>query len=80
MTRATGGAAAVVLALGLALSGYTFAGPAAPFVVFGLGGFGLLYLVVGVPGTRGLRFDPMQAFYWSVAAICAAVVLYEGMS
>ncbi len=81
MTRATGGAVAVVLALGMALSGYTFASSAAPFIVFGLGGFGLLYLVVGVLGTRGLRFDPMQPFYWclGVAAICAALFLYEGL-
>jgi hypothetical protein len=49
--------------------------------IAGLGGFALLWLAVGVIGSRGApRFDPMSFFWWSVLVLGAiALIVIKGV-
>jgi hypothetical protein len=54
--------------------------PIGGYVIGGLAGLGLLYLVVGVHGSQGARFDLLQAFWWCAAAAgCAALLVFKGI-
>lgn len=79
--RAGAGAFAIVLSIGLWARGVpaTVLPAIGGYATVGLASFGLLYLVVGVHGAHGARFDFMSAFWWSVAAIgCATLLWFEG--
>jgi hypothetical protein len=80
-TRATFGGFLLALSIGAVASGVPFRHPGSVWAVAGAGGFGLLYLVVGVLGSRGAAFDSMSVFWWSVGALgCAAALLhFEGI-
>ena len=43
--------------------------------VTGVAAFATLWLVVGITGSQGARFDPMSVFWWSVAGIGALALL-----
>jgi hypothetical protein len=78
--RSTAGAFVVVLVTGAALKGFIpLNNPLALWFAVGLGGFGVLYIVAGVIGSR-CRVDPLSVVWWSVTALgCAAVLLYGGI-
>jgi hypothetical protein len=81
MTRATFGGFVVALSIGFAATGIPFRDPVAAWALAGVGGLGLLYLVAGVFGSQGARFDVISVFWWGVAALgCVAALLhFEGM-
>jgi len=72
MTRATGGAFVLALCAALAASGFPYLGPK---ITGGVAAFALLYLVVGIFGARGARFDVMSLFWWAALALGAAALL-----
>jgi hypothetical protein len=41
----------------------------------GIAALALLYLVVGIHGTRGARFDVMSSFWWAVLVVIAGALL-----
>jgi hypothetical protein len=41
----------------------------------GLAATALLYLVVGIHGVHGTRFDPMSVFWWAVLAVIVGALL-----
>jgi hypothetical protein len=54
--------------------------PIAGYLIGGLGGFGLLWLCVGILSAHGARFDFMSAFWWAVAAVgCVALLVFKGV-
>lgn len=54
--------------------------PIGGYIVAGAGAFGLLWLVVGIHGAHGARFDFMSAFWFAVAAVgCVALLVYTGI-
>jgi hypothetical protein len=79
--RGGGGAALVMLAIGLWARGLPASmPPIGGYLVAGMAAFGLLWLVVGVHGAHGARFDFMSAFWWAVAAIgCVALLIFKGI-
>jgi hypothetical protein len=81
MTRATFGGFVVALSIGFAATGIPFRDPVAAWALAGVGGLGLLYLVAGVFGSQGARFDVISVFWWGVGALgCGAALLhFEGM-
>jgi hypothetical protein len=79
--RATFGAFVVVLVAGAAAKGFIPLNNSLALwpAIGAAGGFGVLYIVAGVFGSR-MRFDPMSIFWWSVTALgCAAVLVYGAM-
>ena len=80
--RSTWGGFLLVLSIGLAVRRFPAADPIELYVLGGLGAIGLLYLVVGIHGAPGARFDFMSGFWWAVTAIgcAAALVLFQGIS
>jgi len=75
--RATAGAFGLVGLIGASLTGLIpFDTSFAVWVTAGIAGFCLLYLVVGVFGSR-LAFDPMQIFWFGIVAVsCAGALLF----
>ena len=71
-TRATGGAFVLVACAILAAHGFPVIGWQATAII---AAFALLYLVVGIHGSQGARFDFMSAFWWGALALGAAVLL-----
>lgn len=72
MIRATAGAFVLVSCAVLAAHGFPVVGSK---LTAGLAAIALLYLVVGIHGAHGTRFDPMSVFWWAVLAVIAAAVL-----
>jgi hypothetical protein len=72
MMRATGGAFALALCAALAASGFPYLGKQ---ITGGVAALALLYLVVGILGARGARFDVMSLIWWGVLAAGAAALL-----
>jgi hypothetical protein len=72
VTRATAGAFVLVLCVFLAATGFPVIGWQ---VTAGVTALALLYLVVGVVGSQGSRFDAMTVFWWGVLAVIAGVLL-----
>jgi hypothetical protein len=71
-------AAAVLVALGIAIAerGIWAMTEIELYCAAGIGAFAVLYLVVGVIGSRGrLRFDPMSIFWFAVTGLGAAALL-----
>ena len=74
MKRATAGAFVLVGCATLALHGFPVGGWK---VTAGIAALALLYLVVGVRGSQGSRFDVMSVFYWAALVIgCVALLGY----
>lgn len=71
-TRATAGAFVLVLCVFLAANGFPVIGWQA---TAGIAALALLYLVVGVVGSQGSRFDAMSVFYWGVLVVIAGAAL-----
>lgn len=79
--RAGGGGFLCALAVGLAVARFPvvdpFIDPIRSWLIAGLAGFGLLYLVVGIHGAHGARFDFMSLVWWSVLGLgCAALLVF----
>jgi hypothetical protein len=72
MTRATAGAFVLVGCAVLAIHGFPVVGWQ---ITAALAVVALLYLVVGVHGSQGARFDLMSPFWWGVLALIAASAL-----
>jgi hypothetical protein len=72
MTRATAGAFVLVVCAVLAVHGFPVVGWQ---VTAGLAALALLYLVVGIHGSQGARFDLMSPFWWGVLALIAGAAL-----
>jgi hypothetical protein len=68
MTRATCGAFVLVGCAVLAAHGFPVIGPK---LTGALAAIAMLYLVVGIHGAHGTRFDPMSVFWWAVLAVIA---------
>jgi hypothetical protein len=68
ITRATAGAFCAVLAV----HGCPVVGPE---LTAGIAALALLYLVVGIHGTRGARFDVVSSFWWAVLVVIAGALL-----
>jgi hypothetical protein len=76
MTRATAGIFVLVLCAVLAVNGFPIVGWKATAAIAALAG---LYLVVGVAGSHGARFDFMAAFWWGALALgCAGLLIFIG--
>jgi hypothetical protein len=78
-TRA--GVAAFVL---VALAIYTvksggFSSMVELYCVAGLAAFAGLWLVVGITGSQGARFDPMSVFWYGVVCLGALALLVKGV-
>jgi hypothetical protein len=74
ITRATGGAFVLVGCAVLAVYGFPVIGWQ---VTAGIGALALLYLVVGVVGSQGARFDFMAAFWPAALALgCLALLVF----
>jgi hypothetical protein len=50
------------------------------YAVAGLAAFAALWLVVGVIGSRGARFDPMSVFWLGVISLGAIALLLKGLN
>jgi len=75
MTRATGGAFALVACMVMVAHGFPLLGPT---LTAGIALFALLYLVVGIVGTlraETLTFDPMAVFWRCAVVIGGAALL-----
>jgi hypothetical protein len=48
--------------------------------IAGLAAFSALWVVVGVIGSQGARFDPMQIFWLGVIGLGAVALLFKGMT
>jgi heme O synthase-like polyprenyltransferase len=76
ITRAAAGAFVLVVCAVLAVNGFPVIGWK---VTAGIFGIALLYLVVGIHGSQGERFDAMSVFWWCVLALgCIAVLVVIG--
>jgi hypothetical protein len=53
--------------------------PIGGYMAGGMAALGLLYLVVGIHGAHGARFDFMSAFWWATAIGCVALLIVEGI-
>lgn len=71
-TRAAGGAFVLVLCLFLAANGFPVIGG---HVTAAISALALLYVVVGVVGSQGSRFDVMSVFWWGVVVVIAGATL-----
>jgi ParB-like chromosome segregation protein Spo0J len=78
--RAAGGTFLVVGVVGAAIAGFIPLDINSPvlWAALGIAGFGLLWLVVGVFGSR-CRYDPMSLIYWSVLVVCCALLFLTGV-
>lgn len=72
VTRATAGAFVLVVCAVLAVNRFPVIGWK---VTAGIGALALLYLVVGIHGRQGSRFDAMSVFWWGVVALSAGFLL-----
>ena len=70
--RAAAGAFGLVLCLFLAAHGFPVIGWQ---VTAGIAAFALLYLVVGIHGRQGARFDAMSVFWWGALVLIAGAAL-----
>ena len=76
ITRATCAAFVLVGCAVLALYGFPVVGWK---ITAGIGALALLYLVVGVCGSQGARFDFMAVFWPAVIALgCLALLVFIG--
>jgi hypothetical protein len=76
ITRATAGAFVLVVCAVLAVNGFPVVGWQITAGIFVLA---LLYLVVGIHGSQGERFDAMSVFWWGVLALgCIAALVVMG--
>jgi hypothetical protein len=77
MMRATVAVFVLVFCGWLAAKGFPFIGPKGTGAI---AAFALLYLVVGISGSRGARVDWMSLFWMAAAAVgCAAFLMMKGM-
>lgn len=78
LQRAAAGAFGLVVCVLLAANGFPVIGWQATAAI---AGFALVYLVVGVHGSQGARFDAMAVFWWGVVVVgCAGLLfLIEGI-
>jgi hypothetical protein len=72
MTRATAGAFVLVGCAVLAIHGFPVVGWQ---ITAALAVVGLLYVVVGVHGFQGARFDLMSPFWWGLLVLIAGAAL-----
>ena len=76
ITRATWGAFGLVICAVIAANGFPVVGWE---VTAGIAALALLYLIVGIQGSRGARFDFMAVFWRSVLALgCLALLIFIG--
>lgn len=78
ITRATWGGALLVACAVLAVHGFPVIGWK---VTAGIAALALVYLVVGIHGSQGARFDFMSVFWWAALGLgCVAALLhFEGV-
>jgi len=80
--RGAFGGGLVVLCIGAAVAGLPFVDrPPGLWALIGAASLGLLYLVGGVLGSRGARFDFFAALWWgvAVAGCLAGLLVLEGV-
>jgi hypothetical protein len=76
ITRAAGGAFVLVVCAVLAVYGFPVIGWQ---ITAGIAALALLYLVVGVCGSQGARFDFMRVFWPAALALgCVALLIFIG--
>jgi hypothetical protein len=76
MTRATAGAFVLAVCAVLAVKGFPLVGWQ---LTAGIAALALLYLVVGIHGRQGARFDFMAVFWWGALTLgCAALLIFIG--
>jgi hypothetical protein len=74
ITRATVGAFVLVVCAVLAVNGFPVVGWQ---ITAGIFAIALLYLVVGIHGSQGERFDAMSVFWWCVVVlVCIALLVF----
>lgn len=74
ITRATAGAFVLVVCAVLAVNGFPVIGWQ---ITAGIGAIALLYLVVGIHGSQGERFDVMSVFWWGLLVLgCTALLVF----